>query len=153
MAASHPPHSFIFIAILGFTMPYDIHIPIFLCLLAVIAVLLIWQNHAFLRSADKRLSKANDMVLTLAHSADNLAESIQHLKDMMVHLEQVYTSRNDAVIKSRDEITGAYKALLHRYTDLETKYENVMKDAHATLAEIARRPTTTNNNNSTNLID
>lgn len=104
------------------------------------------QNSEFLQSADHRLDKANEMVLTLAHSADSLASSIQHLKDMMVHLEEIYTQRNTALSKNRDEIMSAYTKLLKRYEELQDKHDQLNKDMFGTLQELARRPTIANNN-------
>lgn len=107
---------------------------------------LIRQNTELMKSADKRLDKANEMVLKMAHSADMLATTVSELKDMMVHLETVYTSRTDMVIKNRDEFKESYTKLLHRYEELGHKYENMMKESYNTVKELARRPTMTNNN-------
>lgn len=114
------------------------------------------QNHFLLKSADKRLNKANEMVVTLAHSADNLSESVSHLKDMMVHLEQVYTARTDMVIKNRDEFKDAYTKLLNRYEEKEKQIQEMQEDLQKqnlmyaneifrTIQEIAKKPTITNN--------
>lgn len=108
---------------------------------------LVNQNNILLMHADERLESANKMVSTLAHSADLLSASISELKDMMVHLEQVYTSRNEQVIKNRDEIYTAYNKLLSQYVNLQQKYDTHMEDANRTLLELARRPTSVNNNN------
>lgn len=108
---------------------------------------MIKQNSKFIQDADKRLKMANDMVSTLAHSADNLSASVSDMKDMMVHLEQIYTSRNDMLVKNRDEFKEAYEKLLHTYTNLQQKYEETMKDSYNTVKELARRPTFHNNNN------
>lgn len=50
-------------------------------------VIMIHVNHRLLKAADKRLSKANDMVMTLAHSADTLSQSISALKDLNVEMQ------------------------------------------------------------------
>lgn len=114
----------------------------------VIFTRIVRQNRTLIESADHRLDKANEMVLTLAHSADSLAASIQHLKDMMVHLEEVYTTRNNSLTKNRDEIMTAYTKLLRRYEELQDKHDLLNQEMFGTLQELARRPTmnTTNNN-------
>lgn len=104
------------------------------------------QNNTLLEHADHRLDKANEMVLTLAHSADQLSVSISHLKEMMVHLEQVYTSRNDMLVKNRDEYRSAYNALLSEYKEKDAKLEALRNDAMGTLQELAHRPTNSINN-------
>ena len=108
---------------------------------------LVEQNNVLLEHADERLESANKMVATLAHSADMLTDSVSQMKDMMVHLEQVYTSRNEQVIKNRDEIYAAYNKLLSQYVNLQHKYDTHMEEANRTLMELARRPTSVNNNN------
>lgn len=127
----------------------------FCSFLAVTCVSLM-QNHFLLKSADKRLNKANEMVVTLAHSADNLAESVSHLKDMMVHLENVYTQRTDMVIKNRDEFKDAYQALLKNYKEKEEQIRDMQErqtqqnikyaeEVFRTIQEMARKTTITNN--------
>lgn len=114
------------------------------------------QNNLIMESADKRLEMANKMVLKLAESADKLADSVSEMKDMMVHLEKVYTSRNDTLVKNRDEFKEAYTKLLHQYEGLQKRmfdrYDKMEDESWQTLTEIARRPTmnTTNNNASDN---
>ena len=114
------------------------------------------QNHFLLKSADKRLNKANEMVITLAHSADQLSSSISELKDMMVHLETVYTSRNDMLIKNRDDFKDSYIKLLKKYEIQEQEIKELQKLSQQqnlrfadeilhTIQEIARKPTITNN--------
>lgn len=119
---------------------------------------LVRQNNILMDHADKRLDRANQIVHellekhttttnTLSHSADSLAASISHLKDMMVHLETVYTERNNSLSKNYDQLNNAHVKLTARYIDLENKYDDLIKQAYGTLQELARRPTTTNNNN------
>lgn len=129
----------------------------FALLLFVVALgIMMWYNHLLLKSADKRLKMANEMVLKLASSADKLAESVKDLKGMCVHLEQVYTARNQTLSKNRDEIMDAYKKLLVRHEELQTRFDdlqlsirekyNTMSDElFHTMQEIARKPTITNN--------
>lgn len=123
----------------------------FMCVIVVLLVFLnaflVWQNRYYIKSADKRLSKANEMVLTLTITGKDLAESIKALKDMMLHLEQVYTSRTDSVIKSRDQWELSYNKLLQRYTAIEDKYFKSQEKNQDTVSEIARQPTYTTLNN------
>lgn len=108
---------------------------------------MIKQNSRFIYDADQRLKKANEMVIVLAHSADTLSSSVSEMKDMMIHLEKIYTERNNMLVKNRDEFKEAYEKLLHTYMSLQHKYEEMMSDSYNTLKEIARRPTFANNNN------
>lgn len=120
------------------------------CLVAFLCAIIVLCAHGYmlLRSADKRLRMANEMVLKLAASADTLSQSVADMKDMMVHLEQVYTSRNDALVKNRDEFREAYTKLLHKYERLEDKYlaryEQMDADMWNTIQEMARKPTIEN---------
>lgn len=125
-------------------------------LYAIIALVSLMQNHFLLKSADKRLNRANEMVVTLAHSADNLSESVSHLKDMMVHLEGVYTSRTEMVVKNRDEFRDSYIKLLKKYEEKEKQIQEMQEDLQKqnlmyaneifhTIQEIAKKPTITNN--------
>lgn len=109
----------------------------------------------YLKAADKRLEKANEMVLTLAHSADALASSISELKDMMIHLEQAYTKENAVIVQSRVEYREAYKKLLNRYEELQRSYDSIQQDTMMkyakysedmfnTVKEMARKPTINN---------
>ena len=133
-----------FIAILAF------------CVYLVVVCVSLAQNHFLLKSADKRLNKANEMVITLAHSADQLSASISELKDMMVHLESVYTSRNDMLVKNRDEFKDAYTKLLARYEEKEQQIKEMqvkqqeqnikyVDEVFRTIQEMARKTTITNN--------
>lgn len=108
---------------------------------------LVQQNNTLLTNADHRLDRANEMVLTLAHSADELSKSVSELKDMMVHLEDEFNSRNAFLIKNRDEFRDAYTKLLRVYEEQQHKYESVMQESYNTLKELAKRPTINNNNN------
>lgn len=107
---------------------------------------MIKQNSKFIYDADQRLKKANEMVIILAYSADTLSSSVSEMKDMMIHLEKIYTERNNMLVKNRDEYKEAYGKLLHTYMNLQHKYEEMMNDSYDTLKEIARRPTFANNN-------
>lgn len=109
---------------------------------------LVDQNNTLLIHADERLDRANQMVLTLAHSADLLAGSVSELKEMMVHLEQVYVSRNEQILKNRDEYKAAYDKLLIQFEDQRARLRTLADEDHRALKELARRPTmnTTNNN-------
>ncbi len=115
----------------------------------IIVMVMFLQNHYLLKAADKRLRMANQMVLKMAESADKLASSVSEMKDMMIHLEQVYTSRNDNLVKNRDEFKDAYVKLLERYKDLEKRlidnYESNKDAIFATIRELAQKPTITNN--------
>ena len=125
----------------------DIFTLVSLIFLVVLITSLVVQNNLLLRHADQRLDKANEMVLKLSHSCDILAHNNSELKDMLVHLEQVYTARNDTMKSNYDKIYDSYVKLLHKYEDLEGTYIDELKHYQTTVHELARRPTTNNTNN------
>lgn len=122
----------------------------------VVIFFMVLYAHLLLSGADKRLAMANEMVLKLAQSADCLASSVVEIKDMMVHLEKVYTSRNDMLVKNRDEFREAYLKLLNSYEVLQGKYETLQQDMSSrygsmaedlfrTVQDLAQKPTIQNN--------
>lgn len=113
---------------------------------------LVEQNNTLLRHADERLNRANEMVLSLAHSADKLSVSVSDLKDMAVKLQDDYTYRNEQTIKNRDDLDKAYHSLLVRYNEQQKRLQSIADEDRHRLAELAGRPTVSNTNNN-NLSD
>lgn len=109
---------------------------------------LIEQNNVLLTHADHRLDKANEMVLTLSHSADLLADSIKELKDMAIQRAESYENESKILIASREEYKTAYSKLLVQFEEQRKRLRELADEDHRALKELARRPTmnTTNNN-------
>lgn len=133
-----------------------VHFSIAIMLFVVSLSVMMWYNYQLIRSADRRLRMANEMVLKLASSADTLAQSVSEMKSMMVHLESVYTARNNVLSQHHDELLDSYKKLLARYEELQVKhdnlqqkqlqkYEQITDDMTRTVQEMARKPTIHNN--------
>lgn len=106
--------------------------------------------YILIHSADKRLSKANEMVLTLAHSADRLAETISYLKDTIVYLEKQHKDHLKVVEDNRNELKDSYTKLLHKYEILEGRiidnYEQEKNNAFEAIREMAKKPMIHNSN-------
>lgn len=113
--------------------------------------LMIHVNHNLMKSADTRLSKANEMVLTLAHSADKLAESISVHKELLVQLQEDYNEKVRSIEVNRDDFRNAYTKLLAKYQLNEEKRDSLNKQYIDTLRSLAERPTITNTHNTTEL--
>lgn len=100
---------------------------------------LIRQNNTLLAHADERLDRANEMVLTLAHSADKLSVSTHDLKSFAIRLKEDFVSEKEELIKSREDFRDAYLKLLSKYELLDADYKSMLK-------HLADKPTISNNN-------
>lgn len=119
----------------------------FVIMLAIMSA----YNHLLLKSADKRLSKANEMVLTLAHSADKLSESVSQMKELSICLKNNYEQRLSELEHNRDDLRDAYTKLLHKYENLNDRiinnYDKMKDESFHAMREMATKPTISNSNN------
>lgn len=97
------------------------------------------QNNTLLAHADERLDRANEMVLTLAHSADKLSVSTHDLKDFAVRLKDDSMAEKAELIKTREDFRESYIKLLRQYELLDADYKSMLK-------HLADKSTITNNN-------
>lgn len=120
-----------------------------------------FHNHALIKSADKRLEKANEMVNTLARSCDSLAKVNVEIKDLALSVKKDYIRQleemrkiHDMEIKelatNRDDYKQAYTALLERYNELDKAlidgYKKIQESHFRTIHDMAVKPTINNNN-------
>lgn len=120
-------------------------ITILLCIQVFTFVMLAIQNHSVLRSSDKRLAMANEMVLKLASSAATLADSLKQLKDLMSDMDRNYTKQIDLLMQRNEDFKDSYIKLLHRYEEKEQKIESMHEAALHTINSLATRGTYNNN--------
>lgn len=123
---------------------------IMVCAFLATMILISIYNHQLMRGADRRLEKANEMVLALAHSADKLSESVIELKELSVHLQQSYDARIHELNNNRNDMKESYVKLLHKYEQLEGRiidnYEKEKNSAFDAIREMAKKPTISNQN-------
>lgn len=123
-----------------------IQVVMFIFLMTVVSI----HNRTLIKSADKRLEKANEMVLRLAGSADKLSETVSSMKELMITIEKTYTNQLEATKKNRDEFRDSYIKLLHKYEMLEARiiddYEKEKDRAFGAIREMAKKPTISNSN-------
>ena len=106
---------------------------------------LVEQNNKILIQADKRLDRANEMVLTLTHSADLLSESVREMKDLSYNLTQSYEAERKVLTDNRDEYREAYGKLLKQFEAQREHLRQLADEDHRALKELASRPTINNN--------
>lgn len=116
----------------------------------VVFVTMCIHGYRMSKSSDKRLEKANEMVLTLAHSADKLSVSVCEMKDMMVAMQKSYEDHLKVVQDNRDDFRDSYIKLLHKYELLESRiidnYEKESSSVYDAIRELAKKPTIHNSN-------
>lgn len=126
-------------------MTYELIITILVILSLVLIVVMAIQNYNLLHNADKRLDRANQMVLKLAESADTLAASVTELKDLCVRIREKDEIYIKEIQKNNDDYKHAYRSLLDKYNEVSAEYKAEIKEGQNTLRELARRQTSNNN--------
>lgn len=117
---------------------------------SIILAAMTYTNHQVLKSSDKRLESAHDMVKKLAHSADQLAASMSELKDLHIQTKKDF----DKELAEKDNMItkweSSYTKLLHKYESLEERiinnYEKMKDESFHALKEMAKKPTIHNSN-------
>lgn len=112
-----------------------------------VLVSMLYCNYRLMKSADKRLSKANEMVLTLAHSADMLSQSVCVMKDIMTELRKEETDKYKQIEQNRDDFREAYTKLLQTYKVEQQEKKELYNQYISSLRELANRPTIQNTHN------
>lgn len=99
------------------------------------------QNSEVLSGADKRLDRANEMVL-------RLTEAIKGNQETIEFLEKSYVKHLDQLSKCRDVVLNENVELRKECNELRKELSLLRTEMFSTIKELARRPamSTVNNN-------